>query len=123
MANRPTRPENTDKPSDTQTNEAGPDHSGGTTVFMGKEYNIPIYTTVFIALGLLTVAEVLISSLGGRITVPILLGIAAAKASLVVIFYMHLKTDSRVFALTLALPLSMAILAMLFLLAVPPSSY
>jgi caa(3)-type oxidase subunit IV len=95
-------------------------HHGDVTVFMGKEYAIPIYTSVFIALGVLTVIEVLIAEIiRSDIKIPLLLGIALAKAFLVVLFYMHLKTDSRVFALTLAVPLGVGILSVLFLLAVP----
>jgi hypothetical protein len=40
-----------------------------------------------------------------------------------VLFYMHLREDNRLFALALILPLAIATLSALFLLAVPPSSY
>ena len=96
-------------------------HAGDTTVLLGKEFPVPLYTSVFIALGVLTVIEVLISNFDNDLKIVPLLVIAAAKALLVVVFYMHLKTDSRVFALILAVPLGIAIIATLFLLAVPSS--
>lgn len=98
------------------------EHHDDTTTLFGRTYDIPIYTAVFMALGVLTIIEVLTAELFAdieAIKIPVLLGIALAKALLVVIFYMHLNTDSRVFALTLALPLGVALLSALFLLAVP----
>lgn len=96
-----------------------PDH-GDTTTFLGKTYDIPIYTSVFIALGVFTVVEVLIAEvISGNIKNPVLLAIAAAKALLVVLFYMHLKEDSRIFALVLSVPIGLAIISTLFLLAIP----
>lgn len=93
---------------------------GETTVFMGKEYPIPIYTSVFLALGVLTIVEVLIAEIiSGDIKIPFMIAIALVKATLVVMFYMHLNTDSRIFALTLAVPLVIALLGTLFLLGIP----
>lgn len=110
--------------------EGAPEHDahahshGDTTVIFGKEYPIPLYTSVFIALGVLTVLEVTIAELfPAAIRIPLLLGIGIAKSLLVVIFYMHLNTDSRIFALTLAVPLGVAIISLLFLMAVPPTGY
>lgn len=95
-------------------------HHGDTTVFMGREYNVPLYTSVFFALGVLTFTEVLLAELiASDAKIPLLLGIMVAKALLVVLFYMHLKDDNRVFAVALAVPVSFATLATLFLLAIP----
>ncbi len=83
---------------------------------------MPIYTWVLIALGVLTLIEVLIGNnsetLGvfGRVS---LLVLAFAKAALVVLFYMHLRTDSRIFAVVLLLPLIVSVLSVLFLVTVP----
>lgn len=91
-----------------------------TTTIMGITLPIPLYTTVFIILGILTVIEVLLAELiDSDLKIPLLLGIAAAKAALVVMFYMHLKTDSRAFALAFLIPLGLAILCTLFLISVP----
>jgi caa(3)-type oxidase subunit IV len=100
--------------------QADAHHHGDTTVILGREYPVPVYTSVFIALGVLTVLEVTIAELiPGDIKIPLLLGIGIAKSLLVVIFYMHLNTDSRLFALTLAAPVFFAVLITFFLLAVP----
>lgn len=103
------------------TPEGAHSHAHGeTTVFLGREYPIPIYTSVFIALGVLTVVEVLIAEIiSGDIKIPFMLAIAIVKATLVVMFYMHLNTDSRIFAVTLAVPLVIALLGTLFLLGIP----
>lgn len=102
------------------TEHHDPATHGDKTYFLGKEYDIPIYTSVFMALGVLTVIEVLLAELiSGDIKIPLLLGIAGAKALLVVIFYMHLNTDSRIFSIVLAVPVGLAILSVLFLVAIP----
>ncbi|GIW52455.1 MAG: hypothetical protein KatS3mg081_1810 [Gemmatimonadales bacterium] len=52
------------------------------------------------------------------VLVPILLVLSAAKFSLVVMFYMHLKFDHRLFTLIFSLPLLLALgvaVALLFL--------
>lgn len=92
------------------------------TIIFGKEYNMPVYTSVFVALGILTIVEVLISEIiAGNAKVPILLGMAGAKAFLVVYFYMHLKSDSKVFSFTLVFTSIIALIAILYLIGVPPT--
>lgn len=89
-------------------------------VIRGRELPVPIYTAVFIGLGILTVIEIALSSLPrGFFTIPIMLALAITKAGLVVWFYMHLNKDSRIFALTLIIPFIMVILATGFLMLVP----
>ncbi len=95
-------------------------HDDDKTIVMGRELPFPIYTVVYGALALLTVIEVLLSQVPhGFLTIPLLLLIAVFKAGLVVWFYMHLKTDSRIFALTLAVPVILVVIATLFLMVVP----
>lgn len=89
-------------------------------VFRGQEYPIPLYTAVYIGLGLLTLIEITLSQIErGGLTIPVMLIIAVLKASLVVWFYMHLNKDSRIFALTLLIPTVLVILATIFLMIVP----
>jgi cytochrome c oxidase subunit 4 len=97
-----------------------------TVALLGREITLPggIYTVVFIALGVITLVEILLAEIPrGFLTIPLMLSLAAAKAILVVMYYMHLKEDSRVFTLTLLLPLGVALVATLFLLAVPVTGY
>lgn len=97
---------------------------GDTTMLFGRELPVPIYTAVFGALALLTLLEVIIAEvITSDVKIPFLLGIAVAKALLVVLFYMHLREDSRLFALVLIFPLAIATLSGLFLLAVPSTGY
>lgn len=101
-------------------------HHGDTTVIFGKEYPLPLYTSIFFVLGALTLTEVIIAELLAgiaQIKIPLLLAIASAKAFLVVYFYMHLDRDNRAFAVALAVPFGMALLATLYLLAVPAGNY
>ncbi len=72
----------------------------------------PNYVGIFVILGVLTVVEVLVSQyLSESVRIPILLLLAAAKAVLVALYYMHLKFDSRIFAFFFAMAI--------FLLAIP----
>ena len=112
----------TPAPSAPDTHEAsGAKHyDEDTTVVFGRELPFPVYTVVYGGLALLTLIEVGLSQLPhGFLTIPILLIIAFFKAGLVVWFYMHLNTDSRIFAITLTIPLIMVIIATLFLMIVP----
>lgn len=100
-------------------------HHDEVTVLFGKEYDLPIYTSVFIALGVITVLEVILAGVigDGAVRILILLALALSKAFLVVMYYMHLKEDSRLFALTLLIPVAVALLSVLYLLGVPVTGY
>ncbi len=89
------------------------------------EHAKPNYIGVFLILGVLTAIEIGITTLFhdtiGRI--PILLFLTVAKGTLVVLYYMHLRFDNRIYAIffgsgifALAIPY---VLAVLFLLAPP----
>ncbi|HZQ05835.1 MAG TPA: cytochrome C oxidase subunit IV family protein [Anaerolineae bacterium] len=97
--------------------------------FVAEEARIakaqPNYIGVFIFLGILTAIEITITTLFthtlGRI--PILLFLTVAKGLLVVLYYMHLRFDSRLFSIffgagvfALALPF---VLSILFLMNPP----
>ena len=53
----------------------------------------------------------------------LLLGIAIIKSSLVIWFYMHLKSEKPLIAIVILLPLLIAGLSIMFLLAIPPGGY
>jgi cytochrome c oxidase subunit 4 len=67
------------------------------------------YLVIFVALVVLTVLEVGLAQVPG-ISKPLmrlgLVGMALAKAGLVAMFYMHLKHETRVLRLTVAIPLA-----------------
>ncbi len=97
-----------------------------TTVVLGREITITggLYTVVFILLAVATVLEITIGGLPeGVLLIPLLLAFAVIKATLVVTYYMHLKTDSRLFTWVLIVPLLIALAAMLYLLSAPPVLY
>ncbi len=95
------------------------------TVIFGRTFNMPVYTAVFIALGILTALEVIVAEIFAEpaIRIPLLLGMAVVKAGLVMYFYMHLREDSRIFAAAILIPIAVALLAALFLMAVPSTGY
>ncbi len=72
----------------------------------------PNYLAVFIGLGILTAIEITLSvGLPESVRIPLLIFLAFLKAALVALFYMHLRTDSRLFAFFFAMAI--------FLLAIP----
>lgn len=124
------------------------DHAHSNTVNIFGRFEITveggIYTVVFGGLAILTILEVLIAEiLNGAIEATpvtegtvgfalqvlpalkafLLLGLAVVKSTLVVLYYMHLKDDNRLLAVVLLLPLLIAALSILFVLAIPPTGY
>ncbi len=112
-------------PPETPEEAQSHEHFSDTTVVLGRTLPYPLYTVVFMALGVATLAEVLIAEIVQvqLLKIPLLLGIAVFKALLVVMYYMHLRDDSRVFTVTLILPFAIAMLSMLYLLGVPSTGY
>jgi heme/copper-type cytochrome/quinol oxidase subunit 4 len=109
-----------------------------TVVILGYKLTVTggIYTVGFVALGVITLLEVftaevlksaiLASSDGSFLTMIkaiLLLGMAIVKSALVILFYMHLKDDNRILAVVLLLPLLIALLSVMFVLAIPPTGY
>lgn len=114
-------------------------HHSNTVSLLGREITIEggIYTVVFGALAVLTVIEVVSAEfLKGAIhdapsaeatlqaiKAVLLLGIAIIKSSLVIWFYMHLREEKPLIAIVILLPLLVASLSIMFLLAIPPLGY
>lgn len=72
----------------------------------------PNYALVFGGLFVLTVIEIATSQLFAEpVRIPILLVLAAAKAFLVALYFMHLRFDSRIFSFFFG--------AAIFVLAIP----
>lgn len=85
--------------------------------------NTGAYLTVAGVLTIITVVEVGVFYVPAfqPVLVPLLLVLSAVKFSLVVMFYMHLKFDHRLFTLIFSLPLLLALgvaVALLFLFGV-----
>lgn len=97
-----------------------------TTTIAGRTFPYPIYTVIFGILGVITIVEILIAELLPReffLTPILLIGLSIVKAVLVVQHYMHLKEDSKVFAIALLLPVFISLISVMFLLAVPTTGY
>lgn len=116
-----------------QRSTADPHHDPGD--FVAEEKRIqqakPNYVGVFVALAILTAIEISITLIfpseeGAGATigrVPLLLFLTVAKALLVILYYMHLKFDSRLYSiffgagvLAFALPM---VIAFIFLMSPP----
>ncbi len=114
-------------------------HHSNTVRLLGREITVQggIYTVVFGGLAILTVIEVMSAEfLKGvihdapdaaatlqAIKAILLLGIAIIKSSLVIWFYMHLRDEKPLLAVVLLLPLLIAALSIMYLLAIPPIGY
>ena len=77
-----------------------------------------VYLRVGAVLVILTVLEVGVFYVPAfhPVLVPVLLVLSAAKFTLVVMFYMHLKADSKVFTFLFGAPLMLAAVVMVALL-------
>ena len=114
-------------------------HHSNTVRLLGREITVEggIYTVVFVGLAVLTMIEVASAEfLKGAIhdapsaaatlqaiKAVLLLGIAIVKSSLVIWFYMHLRDEKPILAVVLLLPLLIATLSIMYLLAIPPIGY
>ena len=75
----------------------------------GHKPNIKEYMIIFAVLTALTVLEVVIAQIPGiskKLLAVALVGLAVTKAGIVGLYYMHLKSETRVLKLTVALPLA-----------------
>lgn len=75
----------------------------------------PNYATVFFILGLLTLLEVGVTYLPIP-RAPFLLTMMVVKAVLVILYYMHLKFDSRWYAVIFLAPIPFVVLIVVALL-------
>jgi cytochrome c oxidase subunit IV len=81
----------------------------------------PNYLLVFIALAIFTALEIATSYLPPYIKIPALIVLAVTKASLVVLYFMHLRYDNRLYALPIILGIVLAIpIILTILLGIPP---
>lgn len=102
---------------------AAPAHAGQET-FLGRPVPVAAYTVVYVILAVTSLIEVLLAesiAFDSWVRVPLLAGLSALKAVLVMAYYMHLKDDSKIFAGAIILPIVVGLIATLFLLSVPPT--
>lgn len=59
----------------------------------------PNYTVILILLVVFTILEVSVSFLQSSFKIPLLLTLAGVKTSLVILYFMHLRYDARVYAM------------------------
>ena len=69
----------------------------------------PNYVGVFLALAVLTAIEVGVSSFFSELRIYFLIPLAFIKAGLVVLYFMHLKFDKKVFGLVFVMGVLMGI--------------
>jgi cytochrome c oxidase subunit IV len=75
----------------------------------GHQPNIKEYLIIFAVLTVLTIIEVALAQIPGvskKLLAIALVGLALTKAGIVGLYYMHLKSETRVLKLTVALPLA-----------------
>lgn len=75
----------------------------------------PNYLVVFGALAVLTLIELGLAStsLASTLQVPLLLGLALAKASLVALYYMHLRYEGPILRIVAAVPLLLIVIVIM----------
>ena len=90
--------------------------TGGTSVHAHP--TVGVYLRVAAALVILTVLEVGVFYVPAfhPVLVPVLLVLSMVKFALVVMFYMHLSADSRVFSFLFGAPLVLAVVVLVALL-------
>jgi caa(3)-type oxidase subunit IV len=100
---------------------SGLETAGGAPAAAAGVHKQPLYVIVFGVLALLTLVEILVAA-SPLPRLPILLPLALVKAGLVVLFYMHIKFDHRVFSVLFLLGLllgSLLIIALIVLFGGP----
>jgi caa(3)-type oxidase subunit IV len=87
-----------------------------------EQHKSPNYIAVFVALVVLTLIEVGVTYVTWIPRLVVLIPLAIAKATLVVLFYMHLRFDSRVFTLIFVIGIVMgfSLIVSFLLLFGPP---
>lgn len=82
-----------------------------------KHQHHPPYLLVFASLAVLTLIEVAVTYVPQIPQAPVLLSLSFFKALLVILFYMHLRYDSKWFALIFFIPFVL-VLPMLYVVII-----
>ncbi|MBL8145045.1 MAG: cytochrome C oxidase subunit IV family protein [Anaerolineae bacterium] len=92
----------------------------------GRPMPIAAYTVIYVILAVTSLIEVFFAEtipFDSWVRIPVLAGLSTVKAVLVMAYYMHLKDDSKIFAVAIILPICVGIIATLFLISVPATGY
>ncbi len=92
----------------------------------GLPIPVAAYTAIYAILAVTSLIEITLAELipfDSWIRIPVLGGLSAVKAILVMAYYMHLKEDNKIFAAAIVLPIIVGLIATLFLIAVPATGY
>jgi cytochrome c oxidase subunit 4 len=79
------------------------------------------YLAVFVFLSVFTAIEVGVSYLPERVKIPLLVLLSFIKASLVILYFMHLRHDSRLYAMFFVLGLVLIVPLLLIMTVVMPA--
>ena len=79
------------------------------------------YTIILVLLVVFTIAEVTVSTIQSPIKIPLLLTLAGVKASLVILYFMHLRYDARLYAVMFLMGALLITPLLLLMLLVMPS--
>jgi cytochrome c oxidase subunit 4 len=98
-----------DKPAAKADGHGAPAHGGGAHAHAahGHKPNIREYMMIFLVLFVLTVLEVGVAQVPGiskSLMAIALIGLALTKAACVGLYYMHLKHETKILKLTVAIP-------------------
>lgn len=78
------------------------------------EHPTRTYLGVFLLLAVITIVEILLASprigLFGGVQTGVFLALSLSKASLVAAFYMHLRSDSKLYTLIFLIPMALLLL-------------
>jgi caa(3)-type oxidase subunit IV len=107
------------------SHDAHEDTLAPTSTFLGRQFPFPLYVVIFGILGILTIAELIVAELfpEGIVGTLALVIMSVIKAILVVWYYMHLRSESRLYILILVVPMVLGVIATLFLTSVPTTGY
>jgi len=118
--------ENHDEPVELDTHDEAHALHSDTVKIGGREITMPggLYTLVFVVLAVVTLIEVVLaeSPLPNGVAYPLLMALSIGKAVLVVLYYMHLMQDSRIFAWAFGIPLGMASVIVFFVMFLQPNA-
>ena len=83
-------------------------HGPSVAALAAHPSHVKEYLVIFVILAVLTLLEVVLAQMGisKHLLAVALVGLALTKAAIVALYYMHLKSETKVLKLTVAIPLA-----------------